>query len=83
MENWINDCMHNLFEGFITYVFGLIIAALIQEKYFTIDELNSEMSKLVSFLRVEKKNKPCDIKYTPAGGVHFSKMSAIKFWTFP
>lgn len=57
---WINDCMHTLFEGVITYVLGLVIAALIQEKYFTIDELNGEMSKLVSFLRVEKKNKPCN-----------------------
>ncbi len=53
--------MHTLFEGFITYVLGLVMAALIQEKYFTIDELNSEISKLVSFLRAEKKNKPCDI----------------------
>ena len=78
MDNWINDCMHTLFEGVITYVLGLAIAALIAEKYVTVGELNDRMAKLESSLKVERKNKPCEIKYTPTAGVHFSKMSSIK-----
>ena len=78
LDNWINDCMHTLFEGVITYVLGLAIAALIAEKYVTVGELNDRMAKLASSLKVERKNKPCEIKYTPTAGVHFSKMSSIK-----
>ena len=44
--------MHTLFEGVITYVLGLAIAALIAEKYVTVGELNDRMAKLASSLKV-------------------------------
>ena len=78
MNNWINDSMHTFLEGIVPYVIGLILETLIADGLFTVDELNDSMLKVMSVLRVEKKNKPNDVGWTN-GKITF-KMSSAKMW---
>ena len=70
--------MHTFLEGIVPYVIGLILETLIADGLFTVDELNDSMLKVMSVLRVEKKNKPNDVGWTN-GKITF-KMSSAKIW---
>lgn len=80
MDNWINDVMHTVFEGIIPDVSDLVISSLIQQHFFTIDELNDSVLKIHSLLLIEKPNKPPDIRYG-SGKVTF-KMSSAQMWAW-
>ena len=63
MSNWINDCMHTLFEGIIPYVMACVLHTLIfQEKIFTLEKLNDCIQTFFLKLKVNKKHKPSIIK---------------------
>jgi hypothetical protein len=81
MDNWINDCMHTCLQGIIPYVCGLVLKTLISQKILDIDQINDEISKKFSRLKIDKKNKPGLIKNNGKEGLSF-KMSAAQLWAF-
>lgn len=62
MANWINDCMHTCIQGFIPYVCGMIIQRLISQKFLDLDEINDEISKMFSKVKIDKKQAQFDKK---------------------
>jgi hypothetical protein len=58
MANWINDCMHTCLQGIIPYVCGLVLKSLISQKIVDLDEINDEISKIFSMIKIDKKNNP-------------------------
>jgi len=60
VENIVCDFMHDIPEGVARYDMAVIINSLIQEKYFTLDELNSRI-QLFAYGVTEQKNSPPSI----------------------
>jgi hypothetical protein len=56
-QNYVQDIMHDLFEGVCAYDMPLICAGLIARKYFTLQTLNHKVQTF-DLGRHEKSNKP-------------------------
>ncbi|XP_060846105.1 uncharacterized protein LOC132925756 [Rhopalosiphum padi] len=56
-ENLVCDCMHDIPEGVARYDMALIISGLIEQGYFTLNELNNRIC-LFNYGTTERKNVP-------------------------
>lgn len=74
------DVAHDILEGTFEYDFGLVLHQLIyQDKYFTLDELNSRIDKF-NYGKNEKNNRPLPIRAKQIEAKHI-KMSAGEAFT--
>ena len=60
--NYVVDIMHDLFHGVATYVLTKVLKYYVQNKFFSVTELNERM-RSVNFSSVDKTNRPPDIKH--------------------
>jgi hypothetical protein len=50
--------MHTCLQGIIPYVCGLVLKSLISQKIVDLDEINDEILKIFSMIKIDKKNNP-------------------------
>ncbi len=82
IENWTNDCMHTVLEGIVPVVVGCVLYSLTSLKFITLELLNVKLLYLYSLIKVDKKNKPCQINKIHQPGKGFSpKLGAAEMWS--
>ena len=70
---------HDLLEGFAKDILNILIVRCLQQKYFTIDDLNNIILSF-SYSDIVKKNKPHVIRTTSVANLNI-KQTACEIWT--